>query len=195
MNSSIPNNGFSQTSIPPTALPPSTRKFRCCARFQRRGRQPGPDLSLGSNYTLNYPRFALSDGTRLFIAMEATTASSSISPSPHKTPRGGHDSRPDRRQVDQATDAADSMNTPTTMAFDGTNLYVADPYNRRITVYTVAPNILPYQAVVNEYNTNIYATGTITVAGTINNGDVITVTIGNAAPYTANGSATFIRTP
>ena len=42
----------------------------------------------------------------------------------------------------------------------------------RITVYTVAPNILPYQAVVNEYNTNIYATGTITIAGNGSFGDL-----------------------
>jgi len=82
------------------------------------------------NSTLNYPRFALSDGKRLFIATAATTASWNFSPSHAGTPRrrttilgqiGG--------EVDQATDAADSMNTPTSLAFDGTNLYVADPFN------------------------------------------------------------------
>jgi len=53
----------------------------------------------------------------------------------------------------------------------------------------VAPNILPYQAVVNVYNQNIYATGTITLGGSINNGDVISVTIGNSNPYTANAAS------
>jgi uncharacterized protein (TIGR03437 family) len=66
-------------------------------------------------------------------------------------------------------------------------LYVADPYNRRITVFTVAPNTLPYQAVVNTYNQNVYATGKITIAGAINNGDVVSVTIGNNNTSYANG--------
>jgi len=42
-------------------------------------------------------------------------------------------------------------------------------------------NILKYQRWSNTYNTNIYATGTITIGGSIANGDVITVTIGNIA--------------
>ena len=41
------------------------------------------------------------------------------------------------------------MNTPTSLAWDGANLYVADPYNLRIMVYTPMPVTLPYQAVVN----------------------------------------------
>ena len=131
------------------------------------------------NYTLNIPRFALSDGTRLFVADGGNDRILEYLTIPTQNAAGadtilgqiGGD-------VDQATDAADSVNTPTALAFDGTNLYVADPYNRRITVYTVAPNILPYQAVVNSANPNIYATGSVTIGGTINNGDIITITIG-----------------
>ena len=97
--------------------------------------------------------------------------------------------------VDQATDAVDSMNTPSSMAWDGSNLYVADPYNRRITVFTVAANTLAYQAVVNEANPNIYATGTVTIGGTVTNGNVITVTIGansttQSVNYTYKAQAT-----
>jgi hypothetical protein len=188
MNSSIPNNGFSQTSTTSngvTTLNPEVPVL--CTVSNGVDTNLNPTYPSECNYTLNYPRFALSDGKRLFIAdggndrvleflniptQNAAAADTIIGQV------GG--------LVDQATDAADSMNTPTSLAFDGTNLYVADPYNRRITVYTVAPNILPYQAVVNTFNTNIYATGTITIAGTINNGDVITVTIGNNAPVTPN---------
>ncbi len=189
MVSSIPNNGFSQTSTTSngvTTLNPEVPVL--CTISNGVDANLNPTYPSICNYTLNYPRFVLSDGKRLFIAdggndrvleylniptQNAAAADTIIGQV------GG--------QVDEATDAADSMNTPTTLAFDGTNLYVADPYNRRITVYTVAPNILSYQAVVNRYNTNIYATGDITIGGTITNGDTIAVTIGNSNPSIANG--------
>jgi hypothetical protein len=130
------------------------------------------------NSTLSFPRFALSDGTRLYVAdggndrvLEFETI-----PTANATPAdiiigqvGG--------TIDEATDAADSMNTPTSLAWDGANLYVADPYNRRVMVYTPSENPLAYQALVNSANTNVYAKGTITIGGTINAGDVISVTI------------------
>ncbi len=69
---------------------------------------------------------------------------------------------------------------------------LADPYNRRITVYTVAPNVLPYQAVVNTANPNIYATGTVTIGGTINNGDIVTITIDTTQyAYTVKATDTY----
>src|ERR1017187_3958040 len=80
--------------------------------------------------------------------------------------------------VDQANNAADSVNTPTSLAWDGSNLYVADPYNRRITVYTPMPVTLPYQAVVNSANLSITASGAISMSGTIHDGDVLSVTTG-----------------
>ncbi len=70
------------------------------------------------------------------------------------------------------------MNTPTSLAWDGANLYVADPYNRRITVYTPLPVNLPYQAVVNAANLVVTANGTISMGGSIHDGDVLTVTTG-----------------
>jgi hypothetical protein len=197
MNSSIPNNGFSQTSTTSngvTTLNPEVPVL--CTVSNGVDVNLNPTYPSECSYTLNYPRFALSDGRRLFIADGGNDRVLEFLTIPTQNAAaadtiigqiGG--------LVDQATDAADSMNTPTSLAFDGTNLYVADPYNRRITVYTVAPNILPYQALVNTFNTNIYATGNIAIAGTINNGDVITVTIGNSAPVTPNqDSNTYIYT-
>ena len=181
MVSGVPNNAFSQTTTvnsdgTTTSTPQVPVLCTVSNGTDSNGNATYPSVC---NATLNFPRFALSDGTRLFIAdggndrvLEFLTIPTQNAPSADTIigQIGG--------QVDQATDAADSMNTPTSLAFDGTNLYVADPYNRRITVYTVAPNILPYQAVVNTANTNIYATGTVTIGGTINNGDIVTVTIG-----------------
>ena len=76
-------------------------------------------------YTLSFPRFALSDGTWLYVAdggndrvLEYETI-----PTGNAAPAniilgqvGG--------TVDEATDAADSMNTPTSLAWDGSNLYM-----------------------------------------------------------------------
>jgi len=188
MVSSIPDNGYSQTSTTTngvTTLNPEVPVLCTVSNGVDSNSNPTyPQICL---YTLNYPRFALSDGTRLFVADGGNDRILEYLHIPTQNAAaadtilgqiGG--------QVDQATDAADSMNTPTSLAFDGQNLYVADPYNRRITVFTVAPNILPYQAVVNTYNQNIYANGTITIGGTITNGDTVAVTIGNTNPTTAN---------
>jgi len=136
------------------------------------------------NATLNFPRFALSDGTRLFVADGGNDRIIEFQTIPTKNGAsadiilgqvGG--------TIDQSTDAADSLNTPTSLAWDGANLYAADPYNRRVMVYTPSANPLPYQGLVNSANTNVYASGQITIGGTINAGDVITVTV-NSLPYT-----------
>ena len=188
--SATANNAFTGTAA--TSSTDTTNKETPVLCTQSNGTDPAnnPTYPTVCNATLNFPRFALSDGTRLFIAdggndrvLEFQTI-----PTSNGAPAdvilgqlGG--------TVDQATDAVDSMNTPTALAWDGTNLYVSDPYNRRITVYTIAPNILPYQAVVNSASLSITASGTITIGGTIHDGDVITVTI-NGTNYTRKVQAT-----
>ena len=152
------------------------------------------------NATVSFPRFALSDGTRLYVAdggndrvmeFEHIPAGNAASADIILGQQGG--------TIDQATNAADSMNTPTSLAWDGANLYVADPYNRRITVYTPMPVTLPYQAAVNAANQSITATGSITIGGSIHDGDVLTVTTGcggqgclsaNTGTYTYEVAAT-----
>ncbi|HLY16861.1 MAG TPA: hypothetical protein VKR61_06530, partial [Bryobacteraceae bacterium] len=79
---------------------------------------------------------------------------------------------------DAPTDGADTMDAPLSLAWDGTNLYVADTYNQRILVYTPAEQDLPYNAVRNAASLNIYAVDTVTIGGTIKSGDKLTLTIG-----------------
>ena len=87
--------------------------------------------------------------------------------------------------VNQASDAADSLRTPMSLAWDGTNLYVSDAYNRRVTVYSLGATSIPYQGVRNAASINIVATGTITIGGTIQAKDVVTLTIsGTTYSYT-----------
>jgi uncharacterized protein (TIGR03437 family) len=134
--------------------------------------------------TLNFPRFALSDGRRLFIAdggndrvlefVNIPTTNGALADTVLGQLGG---------TVDQAADAVDSMDTPTSLAFDGTNLYVADPYNLRVMVYTIANNTLPYQSVVNSASLNVYASGFVTIGGLIHAGDQVTIAINSTPDY------------
>ncbi|HLH16858.1 MAG TPA: hypothetical protein VKX45_06540 [Bryobacteraceae bacterium] len=144
------------------------------------------------NATLNFPRFALSTGTQLFIADGGNDRVLVFNHIPNQSGAsadliigqiGG--------DVDQATDAADSVNTPTSLAWDGLNLYVSDPYNRRITVYTPASATVPYQGVTNSATTDVIANGTVTIGGTIKANDVVTITIaGTNYTYTVKATDT-----
>lgn len=185
MTSSLPNNAYSTDSKGVQTPVLCTVSIGTDANNNN-----SPTYPSYCNATLNFPRFALSDGTRLFIADGGNDRVLEFTQVPQKNGAsadvilgqiGG--------QVDQATNASDSMNTPVSMAWDGTNLYVSDPYNRRITVYSVAPNPLPYQAVVNSANMNVYAGGAVAinlnVGSNITNGDIVTITIaGKDYPYT-----------
>ena len=82
--------------------------------------------------------------------------------------------------VNQASDAVDSLRTPTSLAWDGTNLYVSDTYNRRVTVYTIGNVAVGYQGVRNAASLDITAHGTLSVSGTIQAGDYITIFVDNA---------------
>jgi uncharacterized protein (TIGR03437 family) len=196
MTGNIPNNAFS--GVAASSSTDTTDKETAVLCPDSNGTDPygNPTYPNYCNATLNYPRFALSDGTRLFVADGGNDRVLEYLTIPTQNAAladtilgqiGG--------EVDQATNAADSLNTPTALAWDGSNLYVADPYNRRITVYTVAPVTLPYQAVVNSANQNVYAAGQVTIGGAINTGDIITITIfgasGNqSAQYTYTVKAT-----
>ncbi len=178
--SGVPNNAFTETF--PDSLVNSTPNFIetpvLCPVTTGNDANGNPQYPTICNATLNFPRFALSDGKRLFIADGGNDRILEFLTIP--TTNGANADTIIGQiggATDQATDAADSMNTPSSLAFDGTNLYAADPYNRRVTVYTVAPNVLPYQAVVNSANPSIFASGSVTISGTINNGDIVTITI------------------
>jgi uncharacterized protein (TIGR03437 family) len=134
--------------------------------------------------TLNFPRFALSDGTRLFIADGGNDRVVEFLHIPTKNGAPGDTLLGQiGGTVDQATNAADSMDTPTALAWDGANLYVSDPYNLRVTVYTPANNVLPYQAVVNSASLSVLATGQVTIGGLIHAGDEVTLAINSTPSY------------
>ncbi|HEY1340471.1 MAG TPA: hypothetical protein VGF59_23325, partial [Bryobacteraceae bacterium] len=180
MTSSVPNNAF---SIDPNDTTAKETPVLCTT-------SNGTDTNGNPTYpkqcaaTLSFPRFALSTGDRLFIAdggndrvlvfNQIPTQSGASSDSVIGQIGG---------DINQATDAADSLRTPMSLAWDGTNLYVSDAFNRRITVYSPETNSLPYTGVRNAASFDIVATGGVVLSGAIQAGDTLKITI-NGTDYT-----------
>ncbi len=153
--------------------------------------------------TLSFPRFALSNGTRLFIAdggNDRVLIFNSI-PTTNGASADAVLGQPDLASnivTDQTgsfvstaidnTGSVDTIATPTSLAWDGANLYVADPFNRRVLVFTPAQTPLPDNSIVNWASEIIRQEGVVTITlasgGTITAKDTVTVTIGNVAAGT-----------
>jgi uncharacterized protein (TIGR03437 family) len=157
---------------------------------------PTPTYPDRCGRTLNYPRFALSDGTRLFIADGGNDRVMIFNHIPTQNAAEADIilGQPDEfaSVVTSNTtiftplllqSAANVDPTPTALAFDGTNLYVADPSNRRILVYTAATANVPLDGVRNAASLETFATGEVDISGSIEAGDTVTVTI-NGTNYT-----------
>jgi uncharacterized protein (TIGR03437 family) len=146
--------------------------------------------------TMNFPRFALSDGTRLFVADTGNDRVLVYNTIPRV-----NNAEPDEilGQPDEFTDvttsnssifspdlsdsASNATPSPTSLAWDGTNLYVTDPTNFRVLVFTPAAPSVQQNGVVNSASLAIFAFGTVTFGGTITAGDTITLTV-NTTNYT-----------
>jgi uncharacterized protein (TIGR03437 family) len=144
----------------------------------------GTDSSGNATYpalcekTLAFPRFAISDGTRLYIADGGNDRVLIYNTIPTtNTPAADVVLGEPDFVTDNASDGAAQMYTPTSLAWDGTNLYVADNFNRRILAYTPSTITLPLTAVRNAASLEDFAIGTITVGGTITAKDTVAVTI------------------
>lgn len=143
--------------------------------------------------TLNFPRFALSDGTRLFIADGGNDRVLVYNQIPTTQAAAadavlGQLSMTDNRisGSDETTaSAADSVRAPSSLAWDGSNLYVGDTFNRRVLVFSAADRLIPNTGIRNAASLNVYAVGSIALSGTLKTGDKIVITIGNGNEDTA----------
>jgi uncharacterized protein (TIGR03437 family) len=151
--------------------------------------------------SLNFPRFALSNGTKLFVAdggNDRVLIWDTI-PTTNGALATGVLGQPDFIQdvVSSAaisiastaidnTGGVDLVPTPQGLAYDPAtqNLYVSDADNRRVVVYTPGDNPLPTNSVVNWASEIVRQEGTITIGGTVVTGDTISVTIGGGTAYT-----------
>jgi len=132
--------------------------------------------------TLSFPRFAYSDGTRLFIADGGNDRVMIFN---HFPTGNGASADIILGQPDQYSDntgdnpdGTNAFENPSAIAFDGTNLYITDTYNRRVMVHTPGIQNLPLNGVNNAASLAIYAVGTLTFAGTITAANTVTITIG-----------------
>ena len=141
--------------------------------------------------TLSFPRFALSDGTRLFVAdggNDRVLIYSKI-PTANAVAADIVLGQPDFTTYSPG-DNADQIQTPTSLALDGTNLYVADVFNRRVLAFSPADIPLPPATVRNAASLEIFAIGTVTLGSTIKENDTVTINITTAD---SNGAA--VNTP
>jgi uncharacterized protein (TIGR03437 family) len=146
-------------------------------------------------FVMELPRYAISDGQRLFIAdtgNDRVLVYSSI-PTTNGQPADLFIGQTDQ-YTDQVTTSTDTFRpdanilqsapnvtpSPYALAWDGTNLYVTDPYDYRVLVFTMASPNIPLTGITNSANPNTYAVGTVslTLTGTaITAGDTVTIMI------------------
>jgi uncharacterized protein (TIGR03437 family) len=138
--------------------------------------------------TLNTPRYALSDGQRLFIADGGNDRVLVFNSIPVADAQAADLVLGQQTMVDNvsgsssdplAQSSADSLRTPMSLAWDRTNLYVADTFNRRIMVFTVAEKSIPFTGVRNSASRSIHALGAVSISGSIQAKDKVTVKIGD----------------
>ncbi|MCS7026397.1 MAG: hypothetical protein NZV14_16495 [Bryobacteraceae bacterium] len=137
--------------------------------------------------SLDFPRFALSDGTRLFVADGGNDRILVYNRIPTQNGQNcdiilGQIAS----QLNQVSDSAnplgrassDSVAAPMSLAWDGTNLFVSDPFRRRILVFTPGETVVPYTGVRNAFSREIFAVGTVTFSGSVKENDEVTLKIG-----------------
>jgi len=146
--------------------------------------------------TLSFPRFALSDGTRLFIAdggNDRVLVYNSI-PTQNAVNADVILGEPDEfsdvfsSNSNSTLSTADITPTPTSLAWDpvNQNLYVADPTDFRVLVFSPAQNLVPLNSVVNAASKEVFAEAAVSIGGTITAGNDATITIGNPSGTAAN---------
>ena len=158
---------------------------------------------------MDFPRYALSDGTRLFVADGGNDRVLIFNTIPTQNGAAADEvlGQPNF-QVDlvssgaggiasttvDSTSAVDVTPTPTSLAFDGLNLYVADPLDNRVLVFTPGNTPLPDNSVVNWASELIRQEGIVSInviVGSTAPNNTVTLTIaGTAYTYTTTSSAT-----
>ena len=143
--------------------------------------------------TLDAPRYALSDGTRLFVSDSGNDRVLLWNQFPIRNGQRADEvlGQADEFSVVSATTdilGSSSYNpdqalpsvllTPMQLAWDGsTNLYVSDPYNRRVLVFSPGTDEIAPNGVRNAASLAVHAVGSIVFGGTITAGEVVDVTI------------------
>jgi uncharacterized protein (TIGR03437 family) len=128
--------------------------------------------------TVNFPRFALSDGTRLYIADSGNDRVLIFEEIP--TENGAKADvvigQPDMIALTDS-DGAGHIRTPSSLAHDGGNLYVADPIQRRVLVFTPAEDLIVADGIRNGASFDVKANGFLRWDGVATSEQTATVVI------------------
>jgi uncharacterized protein (TIGR03437 family) len=137
--------------------------------------------------TLSMPRYALSDGRRLFISdsgndrvlvFNEIPRENGVRPDAILGQQGEFINASSDSAAPDRVAATDSFKTPHSLAWDGTNLYVADTFNRRVLLYSPGDFFIPISAVRNAASPLVFAQGFITFSGQLEDDDEISIIIG-----------------
>jgi uncharacterized protein (TIGR03437 family) len=192
MTTAIPNDSFSGTNAT-TSGSTDVEVPVMCTTPQPNGADANgnPTYPQRCAYTMSFPRYLLSDGTRLFVAdsgndrvliyntipTQNAVAADEVLGQPDFIGDIVSDSGSAADNVEISN--ADSVRTPMALAWDGTNLYVSDPFDRRVVVFTASAQPLAPAATFNAASLETFASALFSFAGTITTGDTIAITITN----------------
>jgi hypothetical protein len=147
----------------------------------------GVDLFPGRcEATLSFPRYALSDGRRLFIADGGNDRVLVYYTVPTANAAKADAVLGQRSLTDNLTSderypgfvsATDVMRTPTSLAWDGNNLYVADPYNHRVLVFTAARKLIQDTGIRNAASRAVFAVGSVSFGGAVTENEEVVIRI------------------
>jgi len=139
----------------------------------------GPAFPARCESTLSFPRYALSDGEKLFIADGGNDRVLVFNEIPMENGAAADVvlGQPDFQSNEESTGAA-ALRAPTALAVDGTNLYVTDPFSRRVLVFTPAEDQIAEDGLVNGAAFQVPASGFVFLEGDLEEGQTTTVIIG-----------------
>lgn len=153
--------------------------------------------------TLEFPRYALASGRYLFIADGGNDRVLVFNNLP--TANGA---KADAvlgqigERVNLISDSADprgvassgAVRTPHSLAFDGRNLYVTDPFNRRVMVFTMAERKIPNTGVRNAASKEIFAVAAVSFSGEVKENQDPKIKIGEKEyAYKVKKDDTFVK--
>jgi len=176
--SSVANNAFTGSAATSTSATTDKEVAVLCNVPNGIDLDNNPTYPNFCNNTLNFPRYALDVGGRVVVADGGNDRLLVWDKTPPTTGSAADTLLGQiSGQVDATSSYVDALATPLALAWDGTNLYCSDTYNRRILVYTIGTTAVAWEGIRNAASLDITAYGSFGISGSIQAGDAIELTI------------------
>jgi uncharacterized protein (TIGR03437 family) len=168
-----------------TSLVPNASR-QVCDPVGVDGESNEPRFPFRCGATLSFPRFAISDGEKLFVAdggndriliwNRIPTENGAKADVVLGQLNGFLNNTSDSAFPDKVS-ATDVLRTPMALAIQGKDLYVSDTFNRRILIFTPGDPRVPLTGVRNSASFETYAVGTVSFGGNLKADDEVTLKI------------------